>query len=211
MQPKKKDGLIIEEVGEELLVFDDSAQVAAALNRAAAAVFELCDGTRDVDGIVADLRTHTPPLGRDEVALALEELDEAGLIDDVPDVSNPGRRALLAKLGAGAAAAMALPVVEALVAPSPAHAASVQPPSYQPPSTLAPTLSPTQGPTLAPTSGPTPAPTEAPTSLRHRRRPRLRHSLRHRRRPRLRHSLRHRRRLWFPSQPQAGGIAGTDC
>lgn len=158
MQPKKKVGLIIEEVGDELLVFDDGAQVAAALNRAAAAVFELCDGTRDVDGIVADLRSHTPPLGRDEVALALEELGNAGLIDDVPDVSNPGRRAMLLKLGAGAAAALALPVVEALVAPTPAHAASNLAPVTQ-----APAIAPTSAPAIAPTSAPTPSPTQLPS------------------------------------------------
>ncbi len=46
MKPKRQAGLFLEQVDDEMLVFDDAAHAAAALNAPAAAVFELCDGTR---------------------------------------------------------------------------------------------------------------------------------------------------------------------
>jgi hypothetical protein len=48
MKPKRQVGLFIEQVDDEQLVFDSEANATAALNAPAAAVFELCDGTREV-------------------------------------------------------------------------------------------------------------------------------------------------------------------
>ncbi len=171
MRPQRRDGLLIEEVGDEVLVFDHASNTAAALNHPAAAVFDLCDGTRSIDDIVASLASSSTPLGVDEVLLALAELDDSGLLVEAPVQRGPSRRDLLAKLGVTAAGALMLPVVEAIVAPTPAAAQSgvplptptpTDPPTPQPtpaPPTPQPTPAP---PTPQPTNSPTPQPTPAP-------------------------------------------------
>jgi hypothetical protein len=120
------DGLLVERVEAEHLVYRSDSTDAAALNEAAAAVFELCDGTRDVDGIVAALRERGTGIDRDAVLLALRELDEARLIDAAPGGPGPSRRDLLRRLGAGSIAAVAIPVVELIAGPSMAAASTAR-------------------------------------------------------------------------------------
>jgi hypothetical protein len=127
MRPKRVDGLLVEQVEREHLVYRSDSDDAAALNEAATAVFDLCDGARDVDGIVAALRARGGELGRDEVLLALRELDDAGLVDAAPVEPGPSRRDLLRRLGAGSiAAAAAIPVVELIAGPSIAAASTTR-------------------------------------------------------------------------------------
>jgi hypothetical protein len=109
---------MLERVEAEVLVYRSDSEDAAALNQAAAAVFDLCDGSRDVERIVEELRAGDPALGRDEVLLALNELRDAGLIDGAPANTGPSRRDLLRRLGAATIAAAAIPVVEIIVGPS---------------------------------------------------------------------------------------------
>jgi len=118
MHPTRVEGLLVERVESEHLVYRSDADDAAALNEAAAAVFDLCDGTRDVDEIVAGARERGIELGRDEALLALHELEEAHLIVAAPTETGPSRRDLLIRLGAGTIAAAAIPVVELIAGPS---------------------------------------------------------------------------------------------
>jgi hypothetical protein len=112
VRPTRRPGLVVERVSDEVLVFDDTAQAAAALNPAATSVFDLCDGTRDIEEIIASAAE--AGLSEDAVRLGLHELGEAGLVEDVPADGALSRRALLAEWGStAAAAALALPVVEA--------------------------------------------------------------------------------------------------
>jgi hypothetical protein len=124
MRPTRTEGLLVERVESEVLVFRSDSEDAAALNEAAAAVLDLCDGSHDVAGIVERLRAGYPALGRDEVLLALEELREAGLVNGGPAEPGPSRRELLRRLGAGTIAAAAIPVVEIVVGPSIAAASA---------------------------------------------------------------------------------------
>jgi hypothetical protein len=124
MNPVSKSGLIIEEVNGEFLLFDESSNVAAALNASAAAVLELCDGSLDLDAIVLALAGTATPLGEDEVMLALSELVDVGVVEHLPDRPVPSRRDMLKKMGAAAAVVAALPWVESIVAPSLAAATS---------------------------------------------------------------------------------------
>jgi hypothetical protein len=123
MRPARIQRLLLEHVEKEVLVYRSDSEDAAALNEAAAAVFYLCDGSRDVERIVEELGSGHPALGRDEVLLALNELRDAGLIDGAPRDAGLSRRDLLRKLGAGTIAAAAIPVVEVIVGPSVAAAA----------------------------------------------------------------------------------------
>jgi hypothetical protein len=159
MKPTRRIGLIVQEVDGEYLVYDGDSKVAAALNLPATVVFRACDGTLEVDELVARLADGEPPLSEEAVHLALAELSTAGLIDDAPSESTTSRRQLLIKLGA--AAALTIPAVELINAPGVAAVGSGPTPTPEP--TPAPT---TPGPTPAPTTpGPTPAPTTpAPTT-----------------------------------------------
>jgi hypothetical protein len=155
MAARQREGLFVERAGREVLVYDESANTAHALNPTAAVVFELCDGATSIDEMTRTVAERCGlPADAEIVRLALDELADAGLVT-VDDAVRAGlsRRDLMRRLGIGAAAVAALPVVESVVAPAIAAAASAP----------APTPSPTPGPTPFPTPLPTPLPTPAPT------------------------------------------------
>ncbi|MDG1265850.1 MAG: PqqD family protein, partial [Ilumatobacter sp.] len=117
----RREGLVVEAVHDEVLVFNPGRSEATALNQSAARVFELCDGTHSVDAMRTVLEAEgLGPSSDDAVWLALSELAEAGLIDiQVLRPSHLGRRDLIKQFGVGAAALSALPVVESIRAPAP--------------------------------------------------------------------------------------------
>ena len=170
------DDLLVESVNEELLVFNPRRSEATALNRSAALVFELCDGTNSVAQMRNALEAAgLGPSSDDAVWLALSELADADLVELlVTPPKYQGRRELIKQFGVGAAALAALPVVETIRAPSASVQGSFPAPSGSPtpaPSvgsgggTLAPTTAPTSAPTTVPTNAPTSAPTTAPTTV----------------------------------------------
>lgn len=52
-RPRVVDGLDVNEVDDGLVVFEPSRDLVHYLNATAAVVFTLCDGTRDLDELVA--------------------------------------------------------------------------------------------------------------------------------------------------------------
>ncbi len=121
MVATRRNDLSVESVNDEMLVFNPARGEATALNPSAALVFEMCDGSNSIESMKTALEaTGLGPSSDDAVWLALDELDEAGLID--LHVERParmrGRRELLKQFGVGAAALAALPVVETIKAPS---------------------------------------------------------------------------------------------
>jgi hypothetical protein len=193
MAALRREGLLVEAVHDEVLVFNPGRSEATALNQSAAQVFELCDGTNSVESMKAALEAAgLGPSSNDAVWLALSELADAGLIDiQVPRPSHLGRRELIKQFGVSAAALSALPVVESLRAPSPDTQGSggVSPASDSTPTTTttsttttqptsapsvppapspstptpAPSVSPTQAPSVSPTQAPSVSPTQAPS------------------------------------------------
>jgi len=172
MVAQRREGLIVEAVHDEVVVFSPERAEATALNQSAALVFERCDGEHTVDSIRQALAdAGLDPATDDAVWLALDELAEAGLIELlIPPVAHLSRREMLTQYGIGAAALAALPVVESIRAPSPSAAGS---PGSQVPNpttttttttTTVATPAPTASPTPAPTAAPTPAPTASPTT-----------------------------------------------
>ena len=175
MAATQREGLIVQEVHDEILVFHPDRNEASALNKSAAIVFELCDGEHDVEAMrVALNEAGFGPASVDAVWLALDELAAVELIElTIPPVEHMGRRKLLRNLGVGAAAAaIALPVVETIGAP-PASAQGSRPSTTVVPTTAATTVAlTTAATTVAPTTAattvapapesttfPTPAPT----------------------------------------------------
>ena len=125
----RHDGLVIRELPGEVLVYDDESSEAHCLNETAASVWKQCDGRTSVPDIAAKLSaTAGTEVDEDVVWLALEDLWKRDLLVGEPaptDEAAMSRSQLLRRTGI--AAAVAIPVVMSVVAPTAAHAASCIP------------------------------------------------------------------------------------
>ncbi len=128
MKPeKRREGLVVKELPEEVLVYDLERHRAHCLNPAAAVVFKNCDGDHTVGELARLLRREVgAPADEAWVHLALARLGRAHLLEERvrPPRATGGvtRRELLKKAGVGLAAA--LPLVTSIVAPTPVEAAA---------------------------------------------------------------------------------------
>jgi len=128
MKPeKRRDGLVIKELADEVLVYDLLTHKAHCLNKPAAEVFSRCDGKTSVAAIARSLREELGgPVEEAFVYLALERLSKANLLEErmsAPAGKQPlTRRELVKRAGLGAA--LLLPLVTSMVAPTPAEAAA---------------------------------------------------------------------------------------
>jgi hypothetical protein len=124
----RKDGLLSEKLGGETIVFDGERQKAHSLNRSASIVWRYSNGERSVAELATVLGTELG-IEPDEslVELAVDELTRANLLE--PATNGVTRRDAVRRLSLAGAAAVALPVVLSIVAPTPAMAASgMEPP-----------------------------------------------------------------------------------
>jgi hypothetical protein len=114
----RADELVIEELGDELLVYDLVRDRAHSLGASAARVWRACDGETKVEGLSAKL-----DLDDETVARALLELRDCHLLDGEV-VANGGvtRRDLGIKTAKLGAAAAAVPLIVSVVAPAAAQA-----------------------------------------------------------------------------------------
>ena len=124
----RSEGLLVESLGDELLVYDAERDRAHSLNAVAATVWELSDGDRSA-GQLAEAATSKlgEPVSEDAIWRALSQLDERGLLaGELPRrMSGPefSRRTALARAGLiGASAAFAAPLVKSIVLPTTAQA-----------------------------------------------------------------------------------------
>jgi hypothetical protein len=120
-------GLLIEELEDELLVYDLAADRAHRLNGTAATVFRHADGTRSVAELVDVLTEKVGGIAdEDLVLITLDGLVEAGLVEDYKPRptkdTRTSRRKFIARAGAIGAAATVLPIVHSIIAPTVAQA-----------------------------------------------------------------------------------------
>jgi hypothetical protein len=119
----RKTGLVIQEVPDEVLVYDLEQNKAHCLNQTAALVWRSCDGKNsvsDIAGLVT--REMGSAVNDDFVWLAIDQLTESGLLDnEIKPFFGQGRRDAIKKIGM--ASIVAVPVIASLVAPSSAMAA----------------------------------------------------------------------------------------
>jgi coenzyme PQQ synthesis protein D (PqqD) len=134
----RSEGLVVESLGDELLVYDSERDRAHSLNAVAAAVWELCDGDRGACELAEAATARLgEPISEDAVWRSLSQLDERRLVvGELPRrMSGPefSRRTALARAGLiGASAAFAAPLVKSIVVPTAAEAgASCVPPGGQ--------------------------------------------------------------------------------
>jgi len=128
----RREQLVVTELGEELLIYDLRAHRAHCLNRTAALVWQHCNGRRDIPALAQTL-TRVLPFAVDEdmIRLALRQLSRRKLLSGPPGpalipengATQISRRAMMRRLGI--AAAVALPLVTSIVAPTPAEAQSL--------------------------------------------------------------------------------------
>lgn len=125
----RKDKLLTQTVGDELVVYDEERHQAHHLNRSAALVWRYCDGHTSISDMAAILNIEAHlPADEDLVWLALARLEQTSLLRDpvteVMEVVNLSRRRSLERLAATAAVALSLPMVKSIVVPTPAMAGS---------------------------------------------------------------------------------------
>ena len=117
----RKEGLVIQELLDETLVYDLERDKAHCLNRSAAIIWNHCDGKREVAALSQILSQQTGlPADDNLVWLALDELSKAHLLPKT--TSRLSRREIIKRVGLSAA--IALPLVTSIVAPSAVHAAT---------------------------------------------------------------------------------------
>ncbi len=126
---RSKD-LIIEELPDEVLVYDLTTDKAHCLNRTAALIWENCDGKNSEADIAALLPGEfESQMSRKSVTLGLDQLAAFGLLTEeatAPPRRRLSRRRLIQNLGLSAA--LALPLIVSISAPTAAQAGSTTDP-----------------------------------------------------------------------------------
>lgn len=124
--PRARVDCLSREFGSELLIYDPQHNVGHCLNSTAAATWKLCDGNNSPSQIARTLSGQlSERVDEQVVMLALAQLADAHLLfeREVP-IERRSRRVAIRRIGM--AAAIALPLVTSIVAPTPAQAASCQ-------------------------------------------------------------------------------------
>ncbi|MGH7787876.1 MAG: PqqD family protein [Candidatus Binatia bacterium] len=126
-RPKaRSQGLTVQELDSELMVYDETAARAHCLNATAAMVWRYCDGNTTVAAMAARLGADAGASVDDAIVLlALSDLGDRGLLER-PVRGHVGgtvsRRQALVRLGA--TAGILLPMITSIVAPTSAAAQS---------------------------------------------------------------------------------------
>ncbi len=122
--PRARADCLSREFDSELLVYDPQRNVGHCLNSTAAAVWKLCDGNNSPSQIARALsRRLSAQVDERVVLLALDQLANANLlVEPEAPVKLSSRRVAIRRIGI--AAAIVLPLVTSIVAPTPAQAAS---------------------------------------------------------------------------------------
>ncbi len=114
----RQNGIVVQEMPDEVLVYDLDSNKAHCLNQSAAFVWKSCDGSNTVGDIVRQFESNGGgKVTEDFVWLAIDQLNENGLLQNevAPRFQGQSRRQVLKTIGL--ASMVALPVIASLVAP----------------------------------------------------------------------------------------------
>jgi hypothetical protein len=111
--------LVVQELKNELLIYNQTTHQAYTLNETAKIVYQSCDGSTSFDDLK---RRHK--FTDDLIYLTLDELKKKNLLeaDNTSPFAGMNRREVIRKIGL--TSMVALPVISSLVAPDAANAAS---------------------------------------------------------------------------------------
>ena len=123
----RKEGLVVKELSGEVLVYDRDRNKAHCLNSTAALVWGYCDGKTSVAQIARAIEGEiNTAVDEDVIWLGVEQLSKTHLLRESANVPECkiglSRRELMKRIGL--AAAVALPVVTSIIAPTAAQAAN---------------------------------------------------------------------------------------
>ena len=123
----RQNKLVVQELADEVLVYDLERDKAHCLNQTAAMVWKQCDGNNDAAQIAGRVGAELQaPVDERLVWFALEQLGRDKLLEEsiVPPAVLAGmtRRQMVRTLGL--AAVVAVPLITSIVAPTPAQAFS---------------------------------------------------------------------------------------
>ena len=127
MPKARRERLFVQDVDDELVIYDQNTRKTHRLNPTASLVWQTCDGKKSISDIAAALQARVArPVDEDLVRIALGQLEAANLLEhglgDPPGSATERRRAFLRKAGA---VSLLMPVVATL--PRPSLAASLSP------------------------------------------------------------------------------------
>lgn len=117
----RRDNLVVQEVKDEILIYDLSEHKAVCLNQTAALVWQACDGNNSVVEIGTKIGEKLKSfVGEDIIWLALEKLKRENLLENGNQITGKfaglSRREAIRKIGLGSA--IALPIIASLVVPT---------------------------------------------------------------------------------------------
>jgi hypothetical protein len=115
----RQEGLVIQEMPNEVLVYDTNTNKAHCLNQTAAFIWKSCDGKNSVTDISKLVGNEFgDPVNEDFVWLAIDQLNKDNLLQGEVNSKFEGvsRREVIRKIGL--ASVIALPVVASLAVPN---------------------------------------------------------------------------------------------
>ena len=121
----RQNGLVVQEMPDEVLVYDLDTNKAHCLNGSAALVWKSCDGNYSIADIMKRFESAgSGKVTEDFVWLAIDQLSENNLLEKQiqPSFEGTSRREVIKKIGL--ASMIAIPVIASLVAPQSALAAA---------------------------------------------------------------------------------------
>jgi len=125
----RNEELVVQELPDEVLVYDLKSHKAHCLNKTSAFIWNHCDGQTTADEIAKLMeKEFQTPVSQDAVWFALDKLGKADLLQNrivlPPAQSAMSRRSAIRRLGFGA---LLVPVVMTIVSPTAMAGASVPP------------------------------------------------------------------------------------
>ena len=126
----RNERLVVQEMGDETVIYDEQRNHIHRLNQTAALVWRNCDGRRTVTDIVRAAQNELgSPITEEAVWLALDRLEKGHLLQSRlarPEATGQvTRRQMLRKAALVGGATLLLPVVQSMIAPTPAMAMSI--------------------------------------------------------------------------------------
>jgi hypothetical protein len=123
----RKNDIVIQEFGNEILIYDLKSNKAYNLNETSALIWQLSNGERTISEIAQNLsQIYNSQLSEEFVCLALEQFRKDKLVENQNEITGllggVSRREIIRKVGL--ASLITLPIVSNLVAPTSASAQS---------------------------------------------------------------------------------------
>jgi hypothetical protein len=130
----RKEGLIVQELPDEVLVYDATNDKAHCLNETAALVWKHCDGKTNIGAIAKLVGKELNASVKDEfIWLALDQLEKEALLEKETEFSlktlGVSRREVIKRIGL--AGVISLPIVTSLLNPMSAKAGTCAVPCTQ--------------------------------------------------------------------------------